>query len=82
MRDRISFAKLGQVYLEAAILDALYPFRGDKNSLAKRLRMTGPHKEEIVGAILNSLESENRVWRPNRIVWELTDEELRRREKL
>ena len=83
MPDRVSLAKIGMAYLEAAIIDALGVSGGTKSILAGNLRLTSPAKDEIVGAILASLNHEGRVRRVGRTYWRLTEEEdLRLRKKM
>ena len=83
MPDRVSLAKIGLAYLEAAIIDALGVYGGTKSILAANLRLTSPAKDEIVGAILTSLHHEGRVRRDGRTYWRLTEEEeLRLRKKM
>ena len=83
MPDRVSLAKIGLAYLEAAVIDALGVSGGTKSILARNLRLTSPARDEIVGAILTALHHEGRVRRDGRTYWRLTkEEELRLREKM
>ena len=82
MLDRVSSARIGLAYLENAILDALGTSGGTKDILARELRLTSPAKNEIVGAILASLQYEGRVRRDSRTYWRLTEKELRLRKKM
>ena len=52
MPDRVSLAKIGLAYLEAAVIDALGVSGSTKSILARNLRLTSPARDEIVGAIL------------------------------
>ena len=86
MPDRVSFAGIGLAYLEAylenAILDALGTSGSTKSILADELGLTSPAKDEIVGAILASLQHEERVRRHGRKYWRLTEKDLRLGKKM
>ena len=82
---RVSFANIGLVYLENAILDALGESSYRPGHLARKLGLypnitvgERPAGNQIVRAILESLEHEGRVQRCSGYPqgsWELTEKE-------